>query len=536
MKTIYKSLLAVVVATPALTGCLDEATMTSGATQDQLASSSKAVEALLWANPAYFNTFNLMDASQGYDWGYGSLMHLRDVMTEDMAITYCDYDWYSYWAQCTYMGESWMFQQWSWNFYYKQILTANNLIGAIDEETASEQMLTYLGMGLGFRASAYLDMARTYEFLPNAVVSSINLDGNDVLGLTVPIVTDKTTEEEARNNPRAPHAEMFAFIMGDLDKAESLLTGKSRSSKSLIDVTVIYGLKARAYMWDGQYGLAAEYARKAISSGKYTPLTRDQWLSTSNGFNSYDSNDSWMWGGRATKEDGCVQSGILNWTSWASNETTYGYAAAGPYVMIGKSVYDRISNRDFRKLSFKAPEGSALAGLEPVIDAELAAGLPDYASFKIRPKDGNISDYNIASASDLPLMRIEEMYFIEAEATAQTNPAAGKQLLMDFMKSYRYATYTTNASSKEDIIDEIIFQKRVELWGEGQTFYDVKRLDMSVTRGYEGSNFDEACQYNTVGRPAWMNYVATRQEGNNNAGFVGWNNPDPSGKYSPANY
>ena len=33
-----------------------------------------------------------------------------------------------------------------------------------------------------------------------------------------------------------------------------------------------------------------------------------------------------------------------------SNEAFYGYASAGPYVMIDKSMYDRISNNDFRKL------------------------------------------------------------------------------------------------------------------------------------------------------------------------------------------
>ena len=82
-----------------MTGCIEETLPTQIATDDQLASSAKATEALLWAMPAYFNTYQILPSRQDYDWGYGSLMHIRDVMTEDMPIVYsCSgYDWYDSW-------------------------------------------------------------------------------------------------------------------------------------------------------------------------------------------------------------------------------------------------------------------------------------------------------------------------------------------------------------------------------------------------------------------------------------------------------
>lgn len=531
MKTIYKSLIAVLAVTPAFTGCIEEVTPTNIVTEEQLGSSTKATEALVWAMPAYYNKYDIMANSQAYDWGYGAIMHVRDVMTEDMPIEASGYDWFTGWEFNRYIGEGYMRTQWIWNFYNKQVLTTNNVLSAINTEGASAEMLAFYGMGLGFRASTYLDMARMYEFLANDAVSSVNNDGNDVLGLTVPIVTEKTTEEESRNNPRRPHAEMFQFIMDDLDQAEQYLTGQSRSAKTLMDVTVIWGLKARAYMWNEDYANAAIYARKAIDSGKYRPLNREEWLSTTSGFNDL-SLSSWMWGAQAVKEDECVQSGILNWTAWMSNEAVYGYAAAGPYVKINKSTYDRINDRDFRKLSYKAPSGSSLEGQEPVLDASWAAELPAYTSYKFRPGGGNTSDYNVGSATALPLMRIEEMYLIEAEATAQTSPAAGKKLLEDFMKTYRFATYSCSATDKDGIIDEIFFQKRVELWGEGQSFFDYKRLNKGVTRGYTGTNFQQSAQFNTNGRPAWMNICIVSSEGTNNLAVKEWNNPDPSDKYT----
>lgn len=528
---IYKSLLATVVASPLLfaTGCIEETFPTSGATQEQLAASSRATEALLWAMPAYFNAYNLMSSSQAYDWGYGSIMHVRDVMTADMAITSNSYDWYINWEQNTYLGPAYMPQQWVWTYFNKHVLTCNNMIRSLDAETATDTQKGYLGVGHAFRASTYLDMARMYEFLPNDAVSSVNADGKDVLGLTVPIVTETTTEEESRNNPRVTRQEMLEFIMSDLDKAEELIANLSRSAKTIPDLSVVYGLKARAYMWVEDYTKAAEYARKAIDTGQYTPLTRDQWLSTNSGFN--EANAAWMWGAQCVKEDDVVQSGILNWTSWMSNEAQYGYSAAGPFMMIGAELYNNISDRDFRKLSFKAPEGSSLSGQEPVIDAAFAAELPVYSSYKFRPGAGNTSDYNVGSSTAYPLMRVEEMYLIEAEALAHTSPAQGKLLLEDFMKTYRYPTYSCRGASEEEVVDEIFLQKRIEFFGEGILFFDYKRLNKPVVRDYEGTNFSDATLMNTTTRPAWMNFVIVRGEGDSNKAVTEYNNPDPSGCY-----
>lgn len=531
MKAIYKYLAAAAVIAPSMmmTSCIEETFPTSGATQEQLAASSKATEALLWAMPAYFNKYDLMNNSQAYDWGYGSIMHVRDVMTADLAVVSSGYDWYSSWAQNTYSGGGYMKTQWIWNFYNKQVLTCNNMMSSIDLATANDTQKGYYGMGLAFRASTYLDMARMYEFLANDGTQPLSPDGKDVLGLTVPIVTEKTTEEESRNNPRATHAEMFEFIMNDLDQAEEHITLAPRSAKTLPDLSVVYGLKARAYMWNEDYPQAAEYARKAIATGQYSPVTRDQWLSTNSGFN--EPNQAWMWCAQAVKEDECVQSGILNWTSWISNEAQYGYAAAGPFNMISAELYDKINDRDFRKLSYKAPAGSALSGQEPVIDAAFAAELPDYSSFKFRPGSGNTADYNVGSATAIPLMRIEEMYLIEAEAVAHTSAGEGKTLLENFMKTYRYPTYSCRAASTEDVVKEIFLQKRIELWGEGQLFFDYKRLNMPVVRAYDGTNFASATLFNTTTRPAWMNIVIVNSEGTSNKAVFEYNNPDPSGCY-----
>lgn len=137
---------------------------------------------------------------------------------------------------------------------------------------------------------------------------------------------------------------------------------------------------------------------------------------------------------------------------------------------------------------------------------------------------------NVGNASAFPVMRIEEMYLIEAEAAAHLSAADGKQLLETFMKTYRDPQYVC---SNSDVVEEVVFQKRIELWGEGLSFYDIKRLNMSVTRGYPDTNFFDTARLNTNGRPAWMNLNIVRQESDNNEALVGFGNPDPTDFYKP---
>ena len=71
----------------------------------------------------------------------------------------------------------------------------------------------------------------------------------------------------------------------------------------------------------------------------------------------------------------------------------------------------------------------------------------------------------------------------------------------------------------------------IEFWGEGINYFDYKRLDLPVTRVYEGTNFGDDELINTARRAAWTNFVFVRSEGNNNAAMKNWNNPDPSDCY-----
>ena len=73
----------------------------------------------------------------------------------------------------------------------------------------------------------------------------------------------------------------------------------------------------------------------------------------------------------------------------------------------------------------------------------------------------------------------------------------------------------------------MLFQKRVEFWGEGIVMYDHKRLNIGFTRS--GSNFVADFTYDVQGRSPQWNIVIPRSELQANSAVTDLNNPDPTG-------
>ena len=523
------------------TSCVDETEPTKFANQSQVNASSAATEALAYAMPMYFNNVD-EDILDTYNWhgafGYGSMAIIRDMQTNDRSIG-PKYNGHYLWAAADKsMDYDNIRMKYIWSYYYGFVLTANKVLQAIDIKNCDDNQKGYYGTALAFRAMLYLDLARTYEFLPNDAINGKNDKGNDVTNLTVPIVSEATSEEDARNNPRATREEMFKFILSDLDKAEEYIKfSPFNGDQTFPHLDCVYGLKARLYMWVEDYANAAKYARLAIDEAANSGvdlMTEEECLNTKTGFNDISK---WMWGTQMTSEDRAVTTGIVNWTSWMTNEQTFGYAGVGATCMIDAKLYSKISDTDFRKLEFVGPNGPvegqkfcSTAAYANYGICDFSALLDPYSSIKFRPNEGEADDYKTACATAIPVMRVEEMYLIEAEATAHTDAAKGKELLTAFMKT-RDPQYSFAGTSTQDVVDECFLQKRIELFGEGQIFFDYKRLNKPVDRTYENNNWPTTAQLKTTTRPAWMNWPISINEVNNNAAVRDYNNPSCTDAY-----
>lgn len=426
-----------------------------------------------------------------------------------------------------------------WYNYYPQIKSCNDLIELCKEE---EQLSEYVGIAKTYRALFYLDLARMFEPLLAEAPNNPNYETGvlEAMGLTVPIVDENLDEDGAKNNPRATREEMFKFIFADLADAEVRLAEFKPTSPVHPSLAVVYGLYARAYLWLGgfsdglsgeiaegeaAYRKAAEYARKAIEACGGAIMSEYEWTNPTTGFNTMAS--SWMWG--LVQSTDTIINNLYQFVAHMCPEATYGYAPLAQPGLNSKH-YDRLSNTDFRKKLAKGPE-TTFADFAPytlITDEAEFDSFGPYVFFKFRPAQGERVEYKVAAATILPLMRCEEMYFIEMEATAHFDSATAWSQLYSFMAS-RDSAY---ACMTQDLVDEIIFQKGIEFWGEGVIMYDMKRLDMGIDSAYEGTNFDESGRFTTTGRLPWWTYCIPQGETQINLG-IKYNNPNPSQAWDP---
>lgn len=573
MKKLYITTIAFCAAMSLFSSCIEETFPTDVASTKQVAESTAALEALANATAAHMNAYNILNATSpgATDYGYPAVMTIRDVMGNDFPVSKTGYDYFNNpWGSTNYLG-NYAYQQIIWYFYYGLINNAHSTIRTVNPEDATETAKQYLGSALAFRALAYLDLSYMFEYKHTGVSSLDSKASEDkIYGLTVPIVSEKTTEEEASKNPRAPFYQMYRFILNDLNKAEEYLAGYARKARNTPDLDVVYGLKARTWLKiatqfrlypedlstqishenDAElqdlaplgissveecYAKALEYARKAISSGVYSPLTEAQWHNTTSGFNKSDSQNSWMLA--IIIGTNSVNSNYKNFIGNISPETTFGVAnyKYDTYRMIGKSLFDQIPDADWRKVTWIAPEDAGkapAAKYHTLLSNENWAKAPAYTGFKFRPGSGEMDTYKTGAATDIPVMRIEEMYFIEAEALAFTQGMqAGVSALESFMNGYRYTDGSYECgplAGIEEFLDKLMVQKRIEFWGEGITYFDYKRLEMQVIRGYKGTNYLTAQRVNSIpGYVApWFNVYITETESRINTAIVA--NPDPT--------
>lgn len=554
LNKILKTTAVVLIAAVSFTGCIKEVfPKESAITESQLSQSDAGLESLLKSIPSAMAA--TVAASYDHsDFGYHSIGLYKDHHALTMfPCTRPDRGGNVYYSRIQApnygfdMGTNGGYTHYIWYNYYPYIKKANDIIGAVGTD---ESLKEYRGIAKAFRALFYIDLVGYYDSLEAKapMLPTYEADLLKVKDLIVPIVTENTNEAAAKQNQRAKREEMFEFIFADLKDAEEIFKSYEGenvevkptvygSSVTYPELAAVYGLYARAYLWLGgfnnlnyenvatgeeAYRLAAEYARKAIDTANVPIMSENEWTNTTTGFNSVVP--AWIWATQMSTDT--VLNNLLAFPAHVCPEASYGY---GPLACVGvaSKTYDRLSNSDFRKKLIIGPN-TTYADFKNYTTMsqdeweELAYRAP-YTNFKFRPAQGERVDYMVANAISLPIMRIEEMYFIEMEATAHYDEGTARTLLNTFMAN-RASSYVILPT--EDVVDEIIFQKSVEFWGEGKILFDMKRLNMGVDT--TGQNYPSGMLFKSEGRLPWWNLPIPSGETAVNTACKETAGPDPS--------
>lgn len=415
-------------------------------------------------------------AGRHNDFGYPAIMLSLDTSGNDVICDDNGYNWFAnslmYNDRVYTSNES----QIIWSTIYKQIYATNSVIGTIDPETTESTAQFYLAQALATRAFDYWVLAQIYQF---------NYVGNESKPC-VPLITEENASiVGVEGAARATVQETYTLILSDLDAAVILMeaTQKTPADKRYVSKAVAYGLRARVNLTMQKWGEAAADAKKAIENAGSPYSITD--VSVPTFINSSDA--SWMWGIVIAETDRVVTSGIVNFPSHMGS-LSYGYTNYSGGRQINKKLYNTIPESDVRKGWWLNAEGVSPNLNTAQLDFMESNSLPPYTHTKYAPYKNEVG--TSTNASDIPLMRVEEMYLIQAEGMAMSGDAGAKAFLESFIKTYRDPEYTCLATSAADLQDEIFRHRRIELWGEGLNWFDVMRLNKGVDRrgaGYPNS-------------------------------------------------
>ena len=380
------------------------------------------------------------------------------------------------------------------------------MIRAYSERNEESLFQFYLGQAHAFRAFNYFYLAQLYQ--------QTYVGHEDEL--CVPIIWENNMDVvNTQGCPRAKVRKVYEFILNDLDKAQQLLeaTELVAPSKRFVSPVAVSGLRARIYMVMNRWEEAVAEAQRVIDAGVASPYTMDE---VSHPTFADINHGAWLWGIDTEEADRVVTTAIINWPSHMGS-LNYGYASVGAWRKVNKALYEAIPATDVRKGWFLDKNANS-ANLNADQAAYVAsAGCPAYTQMKFAPYKDVI--YQEVNANDIPLLRIEEIYLILAEAKAMMGDVAGGAATLNgFVSGYRDAAYNCTAATAEELVEEVWMQRRIELWGEGHSYFDLMRMKKGVDR--RGAGFAAENVFNIPAGDAALIFPIPDREMNRNQQLI----------------
>jgi len=370
-----------------------------------------------------------------------------------------------------------------WFYYYKLISNANSVIMHVDEASGIEADKQFLkAQALTFRAYAYMMLSQIY------CKRWVDSDNGNCPGLVLRL------NEDVGELGLSSLADTYTQIYADLDEAISLYQASDRHRGAdeffLPDIEVAYATYARAALTRCDWNNAAKYAKLAYAD--YPLMSNDQLLY--DGFCTHNS--EWIWGGYSATDQTLYYYSYHAYIAYNSNA---GNVRNYPKC-VSRELFEQIPESDVRRQWWLDPTGysytttTGQAGTKTALYADTKERYPDllsnakvyaYMQFKVRCND-------TPGVGELNFFRTSEMLLIEAEAEYMlNNPTAAQAALIALNKtSGRNPEYSCDKTG-EDLLNEIKLYRRIELWGEGFDWFDMKRWkDTLVRHTYdEGGNF-----------------------------------------------
>ncbi len=385
-----------------------------------------------------------------------------------------------------------------WHVYYMIIGNANSIIENVDKASGLQTDLDYIhAQALTYRAYAYYYLSQLY--------GRRWVDAGAPESKAVVLRLDTSTGDQ----PLCTLSELYAQIYADLDEAISLYNKSyDRKSTDVMGKDVAYAIYSRIALAKQDWAKAYEMAKTVIDSKGYSLMSVDEYRK---GF--CHANNEWIWYLVGNEQEDLYYysfAAYMGWNVQASQCRTYPKC-------ISKQIYTQIPTTDIRKKMFLDPDNpyygeapaepkkisytaasgkiSASASVDLAYqyakDADMLNGHAGFPLTTFTPyiymqfKFGKDSKVVGTAITDVPLMRLSEMYLNAAEAACmQGNVPEAKKLMTELVKNTKRDTeYNNDAiSSQQEMLDHIKLYTKIELWGEGFNWFNIKRWNDTIHR------------------------------------------------------
>ena len=342
----------------------------------------------------------------------------------------------------------------SWQSPYVVIGRANRIIAAAeggklsDAVEAKAKIEQYAAESKVLRALAHFDLVRIYG-------KPYTEDQGASLG--VPLVTG-VLESNAKP-ARSTVAEVYTQVVKDLTEAISSNALATETKPGYVSVWGAKAILSRVYLNMGDYANALSVAEDIIKNSGAALWTRDQYLKAWDASTPNESEFLFRLN-VAGSDDNNDLNGIGNL------QQRDGYKE----MVATKKFVDMLTSdpKDVRNDMFlpaKAEKEVAVYGTNKVF------------LNKLRGQGGDLRNVTI-----VPIIRLSEVYLTAAECAFRNNDKTkAVEYLNDLVKN-RTTTVASLATVDNITLDRILIERRKELIGEGQRYFDALRNNETITR------------------------------------------------------
>ncbi len=325
-----------------------------------------------------------------------------------------------------------------WTGLYFSNNALNSIINSEIEvlESDEDEKNHILGEAYALRGLVYFDLVRLF--------SQHYTYTDDASHAGVPIILEHDTYLEPERNTVA---EVYDQVISDMTTALTLLSDTSRSGNSnTLSAASVKALLARVYLYKEDWANAEAMATDVINSG-YSLVDNENYLN--------------LWNVDNTSES-------IFEISNTDTDNEGGNSLAAMYLDEGYGDY--LPSNDVISL-YDTDD----ARLEVFIEDESLTG--DYASDRMY-KYPEVLGYD-----NIKVIRLAEVYLIRAEARAEIGTdITGAQEDLNTVRQRALPSAEDVTATGDDLIDEIMLERRLELCFEGQRLWDLMRKKEDIVR------------------------------------------------------